>query len=288
MSMNSFKNWVKLKESVLLNEADQLDAIIGELQKIINGKRTGMGGKIDFKTIGGLAYDYLTKHDDSKNLVRGAFNNDMKKYNEYNAKYKQLLGLVTNKLKQMNWSTSDNGAWQQYNRGGITRGFKDDMMTTKRYISINPNDIWTAFQKLPVLASGLEKVKLAPGTDVLSFKVATGYGAAVEGKDTIVIHFYDRSAGPQVDKAVQEFLNAAGINEMDRAKFGRTNFGKDVDGESDSQIVADRFAKYIEINKDKIGDFLRMPNLKQQLQDILHNISMKSSHRAGVRLAHEL
>lgn len=286
--MNSFSNWLVLRESTILNEADQMDAIIRELQKIVNGDRTRMGGKIDFGVISSLTYDYLTKHDDAKTIVRGSLNNDMKKYNEYNAKYKQLLGMITNKLEQMNWSTSDNGAWQQYNRGGITRGFKDDMMTTKRYISINPKDIWTAFQKIPVLARGLEKVQLAPGTDVLSFKIATGYGAAVEGKDTIVIHFYDRSAGPQVDKAVQEFLNAAGINEMDRAKFGRTNFGKDVDGESDSQIVADRFAKYIEINKDKIGDFLKMSDLKQQLKDILHKISMKSSHRAGVRLAHEL
>ena len=286
--MKTFQEWLQDRdqqdESMLQFNEDQMDEIIGELQKIASGQRAGLGGKIDFRTISSLAYNYLTKHDKTKDLVRNMLKNDPNKYQEWNAKYKELLGLVTNRLSQINWSSDNNGAWQQYNRGGKTGGVKDDNMTTKRYISINSQDIWNAFQKLPLLAMELNKVQLRPEADVLSFKIPTSYGAAIELKDTIVIHFYDKSATPQVDNAVQQFLNGAGIKAMDRSKFGRVDFGKDISGESDSQIIADRFAKYIELNKDKINDFLKIPNLKQQLDGILNTLSLKSSHRAGVKV----
>ena len=282
--MIGFSKWLKLSETVILNEADKLDEIIGELQNIEADKRLGSGGKVDFQVISKLAYDYLTTHDNIKNLVTNMITNDPKKFKEYTQKYQQLLQLLTNKITQLNYTEDDNVGWQSYTRGGKRKGVKDDNMTTKRYVSINPQEIWTAYQKLPVLASALNKVKLKPEADVLDFKIPRTYTAAIQYKDSIVIHYYDKEASPQIDLAVQEFLNAAGIKEMDRSKFNRTNFGKDVAGESDSQIVADRFAKYIELHKDQIPQFLKMPNLKQQLEELIKNLSYNSSHRAGVKV----
>ena len=272
-----FRNWLELKENSLLIEADLLDDIIFQLQKYNKTKSFDLG------VINRAAYEYLTKHDDRRASVKNLLNTDMKKYNEYNSKYKQLLDMVAQKLSGIGYTFENNGAWAQYNRnGGQGNAKKDDNMTTKRYVSLEMNDIWKAFQKLPVLGEALNKVKLRPEADRLSFKVGGSYGTAMEHKDTIVIHFYDKTAGPQIDQAVQAFLNAAGVKESDRAALGRVSFGKDSGGTSDSDLIAQRVAKYFEINKDKIPQMLQIPDFKTQLKSLIDNLSMKSSHRAGV------
>lgn len=274
-----FKDWLRLKESYLFTEADLLDDLIFQLQKYNKTKHFDLG------VIDRAAYDYLTKHDDRSKAVRNLLKTDIATYNQYNAKYKQLLDMVAQKLSGIGYTFDNNGAWAQYNRnGGKGNAQKDDNMTTKRYVSLDMNDIWKAFQKLPVLGEALNKVQLRPEADRLSFKVGSNYGTAMEHKDTIVIHFYDKTAGPQIDQAVQTFLNAAGIKEADRSAFNRVNFGKDSGGTSDSDLISRRVAKYFEINKDKIPQMLQMPDLKQQLKKMIDNISMNSSHRAGVTI----
>jgi hypothetical protein len=270
-----FKEWIKLRENNLLIEGDLLDDVISTLKR----------KEFDTKILQRVVYDYLTQHSDRADAVKKMLTSDIKKYSEYNAAYKKLLDLVAQKLSNIGYTFYSTGAWAQYDRnGGSGNAKKDDNMTTKRYVSLDINDIWKAFQKLPVLGEALNKVKLRPEADKLSFKVSGNYGSAMQHKDTIVIHFYDKNAGPQIDQAVQKFLNAAGVKESDRSSMGRVNFGKDADGTSDSDLIALRISKYFDIHKDKIPQMLQMPNFKQQLKSLIDNISMNSSHRSGVRV----
>lgn len=274
-----FKEWIELRENKLLIEGDLLDDVINVLQN--NSKKN----YFNFNLLKNSVYDYLTKYSDKADAVKKMLTSDIKKYNEYNTAYKKLLDLVAQRLSNIGYTFYNNGAWAQYDRnGGSGNAKKDENMTTKRYVSLDMNDIWKAFQKLPVLGEALNQIKLRPEADKLSFKVSGNYGAVMQHKDTIVIHFYDKNAGPQIDQAVQKFLNAAGVKESDRASMGRVNFGKDADGSSDSELIALRVSKYFDIYKDKIPQMLRMPNFKQQLKSLIYDISMNSSHRAGVRV----
>ena len=271
--MKKFYEYIENKKPTILLENQLLDKIIFELGK----------PNLDPSTIKSLTYDYIAKNSEADTAVKNMITSDPKKYTEYNTKYKQLLDMVANKLKNSGYTFVNNGAWAQYNRGDVNpNAKKDDNMTTKRYITLAMNDIWKAFQALPTLGEALNNVKLRPESNHLSFKVGGNYGTVMHHKDTIVIHFYDKNAGQQVDQAVNTFLNAAGVKESNREQIGRVNFGKDAGGTSDSDIVADRISKYFVIHKKEIPNMLKMPNFKDELKKLIDNLSMKSSHRAGV------
>jgi len=271
--MRSFNEYMKSKKPRFLLENQLLDIIIVQLGK----------SNLDPTTIKSTVYDYITKHSEADAAVKNMLGSDSKKYSEYNAKYKELLDMIASHLSKIGYTFQNNGAWAQYDRGDVNPDAKkDDDMTTKRYISLGINDIWKAFQKLHVLGEALSNVKLRPEVNKLSFKVAGNYGTVMAHKDTIVIHFYDKNANQQIDQAVNQFLNAAGVKESNRATMGRVNFGKDASGTSDSDLIADRISKYFVIHKEEIPNMLKMPNFKDELKKLIDNMSMKSSHRSGI------
>ena len=191
---------------------------------------------------------------------------------------------VTAVVESNGYTSNDNNVWLEFNRIRDKNNPKakkeDGTKTTKRYISIDLNDLYKAYSRLPTLAKELNKVVLRPEFDKLSFKVPMLYHDAMGHKDNIVIHFYDKMAKDQVEQAVQNFLNAAGLKESDRSKFSRVNFGKDDEGTSDSDLIAKKLSNYFVLYKKEIPNMLKMPNIKDELKKLIDNVSMNSSHRS--------
>ena len=277
--MITFNEYIENKKPKILLENKLLDDIIKSLDEYDKVPNTLTLNKLSVDI-----YHYLTLHPDSHNTVHKLFKNDYQNYKKLDAEYKEFLKKVTDVVKVNGYTSGDNSIWLQFTRirdKNNPRAKKEDgTKTTKRYISIDLNDLYKAYARLPTLAKELNKVVLRPEFDKLSFKVPMLYHDAMGHKDNIVIHFFDKMAKDQVDQAVQNFLNAAGLKESDRSKFSRVNFGKDDEGTSDSDLIAKKLADYFVLYKKEIPNMLKMPNIKDELKKLIDNVSMNSAHRS--------
>ena len=277
--MITFNEYIENKKPKILLENKLLDDIIKSLDEYDKVPNTLTLNKLSVDI-----YHYLTLHPDNHNTVHKLFKNDYQNYKKLDAEYKEFLKKVTDVVKVNGYTSGDNSIWLQFTRirdKNNPRAKKEDgTKTTKRYISIDLNDLYKAYARLPTLAKELNKVVLRPEFDKLSFKVPMLYHDAMGHKDNIVIHFFDKMAKDQVDQAVQNFLNAAGLKESDRSKFSRVNFGKDDEGTSDSDLIAKKLADYFVLYKKEIPNMLKMPNIKDELKKLIDNVSMNSAHRS--------
>ena len=277
--MITFNEYIENKKPKILLENKFLDNIIKSLDEYDKVPNTLTLNKLSVDI-----YHYLTLHPDNHNTVHKLFKNDYQNYKKLDAEYKEFLKKVTDVVKVNGYTSGDNSIWLQFTRirdKNNPRAKKEDgTKTTKRYISIDLNDLYKAYARLPTLAKELNKVVLRPEFDKLSFKVPMLYHDAMGHKDNIVIHFFDKMAKDQVDQAVQNFLNAAGLKESDRSKFSRVNFGKDDEGTSDSDLIAKKLADYFVLYKKEIPNMLKMPNIKDELKKLIDNVSMNSAHRS--------
>lgn len=277
--MITFNEYIENKKPKILLENDLLDNIIKSL-----GSYDKVPNAITLNALSTDIYHYLTLHPDNHNTVDKLFKNDPAKYKQVDAQHKEFLKKVTAVVESNGYTSNDNNVWLEFTRIRDKNNPKakkeDGTKTTKRYISIDLNDLYKAYSRLPTLAKELNKVVLRPEFDKLSFKVPMLYHTAMGHKDNIVIHFYDKMAKDQVEQAVQNFLNAAGLKESDRSKFSRVNFGKDDEGTSDSDLIANRLSKYFVLYKKEIPNMLKMPNIKDELKKLIDNVSMNSAHRS--------
>lgn len=283
--MITFNEYIESKKPKFFLENKLLDDIIDELRQ----NYQDLDKQAKKMALSGVIYNYIAFHADNHEIANNLYYNDRAKYNQESTQYKDFTKKVIDAIKSNGYKLQGNdydAPWLQLNRvGNNSKAKKEDgTKTTKRYISIDLNDLYKAYARLPTLAKELNKVVLKPDFDYLSFKFSGNYHMAIGHKDNIVIHFYDKMAKDQVDQAVQNFLNAAGVKESDRAKVGRVNFGTDdkINGErlSDSMIVAKSIADNLADRKAGIPAMLKRPDLKKHLQTVIDGISMQSSHRS--------
>jgi hypothetical protein len=260
-----FKSWLLTEQA--------LNSIINHLQGFYSGG-------VPDSLMSNVVYHYLTQHDDRSNLVSDTLTKDPAKYQQYNASYKQVIHLITQKLSTKGWTADDGGAWIEWFRNGVRGGTKSDSMTSKRYISVKPEDMWQVLQSLTILAAQLQNVKTQPGSEMIGFKIPTNFGTFYGHKDNIVIHYYDAGAKSQIEQAVQGFFNSMGKREDNRANMGRTNYGRDAQGTSDSMLVANQVVKNLRHNAAAFQQMMRNPQqLGVQLKNMINQIANNASHR---------
>lgn len=295
----NFKYWLLLKEDIeqsdqgfvnitsellgsnetVFLENDSLDGIIDLIKK---SSQDGVDRSLEAIN---LTYAYLTNTDmaDSlNNYLLGTDTKNASKFSNFKANYdayKDFLNKVTVAVENNGYTSKKNYAWIGFDRiKNNPNAQKDDgTKTNKRYVSIKLDDLYKAISRIPTLAKELNKISLRPDFDMISFKIAANYKDAVTHADTIVIHFYDKMAKDQIDNAVQNFLNAAGVKESDRSN--RQKFGIDNNSDSDSKIVANTFGKNLFKDISKFPILLNKPDLKQYLKNLIDQISMQSLHR---------
>lgn len=262
-----FKNWL------VFNESD-INSVVNKLPDFYSGNLPDVMMK-------NIVYSYLTQHGNREDSIKNTLQSDPNKYLQYNKTYKDTINAVINHLKPLNWiAVSDGGAWIEWYRKGNHKGVKTNNKTSKRYISINHNDLWDILQSLPVLARNLENVQVAPESDVIGFKIPTNLGTFFTHKDNIVIHYYDANAQQQIESAVKNFFSQINKKEMDRSEFNRVNTGKDANGTSDSDLVANQIIRNLKANEKAIKVYFNNPdNLKTVVKNMIDNISMQASHR---------
>ena len=228
--MRTFNEYIESKKPKILLENDDLDDIVMFI------KKTAQDGADRSSLTLTSTYRYLT-HTGIKDPVKDP--NFKVNYDEYF----DFIKKVTVAVENNDYTSKSNYAWLQFSRikNNLKAKKEDGTKTFKRYVSINLNDLYKAYARLPTLAKELNKVILRPEFDYLSFKIASNYNDAISHADTIVIHFYDKMAKDQVDQAVRNFLNAASVKESDRSN--RQKFGLDDHQESDSWLVANTFTK---------------------------------------------
>jgi hypothetical protein len=255
-----FKEW-------LIIEEDMLQTIMKQLPIFYKGG-------IPDVLMQNMVYHYLTQ-----GVGQGAVQNlmkDSKQYEQYKQVYKNIIDAVTQNLAS-SWTIADSGAWVEWYRKGNHKGIKVNGQTSKRYCSINPNDGWKVLQALPSLARKLDSVKTDPQSDVIGFKIPSNVGVFFSHKDNIVIHFYDVNAASQIDQSVKSFFSEIGVQEMDRSSQGRTAFGKDVNGESDSDLAAKQIVRNLRANQATIE---QDPNgAIKKVQYIINQVAQNASHR---------
>jgi hypothetical protein len=198
-------------------------------------------------------------------------------YQQYVSVYRNIIAALDQRLSGMNWISDNSGAWIEWYRKGNHKGVKTNGQTSKRYVSIYPQDGFKVLQALAVLARKLETVQTDPQADVIGFKVPTNVGVFFSHKDNIVIHFYDARATQQIDQAIKSFLAEIGVQEMDRTAQGRTAFGQDASGTSDSDLVAQQVVRNLRANQAAIQQ-----NPVAAVQQIIQQVAQNASHRKAI------
>ena len=82
-SRHTFKEWLNLEDNNLLLEEDLLNTVINVLKKYSNEPSAG-----NLNTVSSVVYDYLTSHNDRRDLVKNLLQTDMTTYID-------LLSIIT-------------------------------------------------------------------------------------------------------------------------------------------------------------------------------------------------
>lgn len=245
------------------------------LQQIVQQLPAFYSGKVPDALMSNMVYHYLTQgvgHQAVQNTMQNP-----QQYQQYLDVYRKIVAALDQRLAGMNWISDDSGAWIEWYRKGNHKGIKTNGQTSKRYISVNPQDGFKVLQGLAVLARKLDSVQTHPQADVIGFKIPTNVGVFFSHKDNIVIHFYDDRASQQIDQAVRAFLAEIGVQEMDRVAQGRTAFGQDANGTSDSDLVAKQVVRNLRANQAAIQQ-----NPLAAVQHIIQQVSQNASHRKAI------
>jgi hypothetical protein len=268
----NFKTYMLISEGV--------EGIIRELPSYYSGG-------IPAPLMANVVYNGLTTNDKAATAVKSLMA-DPAKYKQYNDAYKQIIQMLDAHMKTKGWISHSDGAWVEWFRKGITTGQKSDNQTTKMYISIDHSQAFDVVQKLAVLMRHLDSVQTDPASPVIGVKVPVNFGSYFKHVDNIVIHFYDKNAAPQIQQAVAAFQREAGVKQVSRDQYGRTEMGKDVrsadpqKGGSDTSLVAQQVVRNLDANRKAIEPLLKTnPQQAAQLvTQIISQIMKAASHRA--------
>lgn len=263
-----FKEWFYLSE-----DANNIQSIVRQLPSFY-------AGSIPDQLMSNIVYGVLADHGQRQQDIRGLLQ-DPQKYQQYNGAYKELLTKLDAALSSIGWKSENSGAWIEWFRNGNRQGVKTNGQTSKRYISIRSEDVWDVLQSLTVLAKNLNSVKTDLQSDVIGFKIGTNFGSFYQHKDQIVIHFYDAQAQPQIEAAVRNFFSQIGKQEDNRAAMGRTNYGKDANGTSDSMLIAQQVVRNLRANQQKLQQLMQTnpARLGQVIQELIAYLAHSASHR---------
>lgn len=126
----------------------------------------------------------------------------------------------------------------------------------------------------------LVKLLLAIKTDsVIGFKIPTTFTSMIGSRDKLVIHYYAQ-IGDEIKSAAQQFVSDAGITPVDRSKMGASDSGVDVNGKSDTEVLAQRMTRNVIANKDQLNKLRKDPQrFRKTIDAMWGQISREATHR---------
>jgi hypothetical protein len=155
-------------------------------------------------------------------------------------------------------------------------------LTYKKYFSLNTDlsklkEILNhVFRTIPVLALELYKVAIK-NNDFISFKLPDQLFKFLEHPDTIVVHYYNETSGPEIEQVVDRLFP----DQFDRGLRVKSGFdinhtphnyvGQNNEGGSHSEIIAWAVAGTIIKEKDRILQKYDANSFGQKLLEVLKN-----------------
>lgn len=228
--------------------------------------------------------DSFTVRKDSYDLWKKSLNTP--EFNQWRVWYNNAKEALIKHLESQGWQSNANPAWLGFNAPNQNnQKTKQDGKTFKRYYTVELKDLGNFISNLPSLAKLLGQIQT---NNTLSFKIPNSYGGAMTERDSLVVHFYDKQIDSQVNQMVLQYFKQIGVQPTDRKqKFQDTapNSGVDIEGKnggSDTDILAQRFARNIDANKQVLIQMSKTnPNqFSQQLQTIWTTLNQQGNHRS--------
>ena len=223
-------------------------------------------------------YDHVTRHHDSYDEVMKMYSNpeEKKKYDAYWDKIKQLMKSICQKY---NWEYNDGGAWTQFTKP-FQGNYQHGSGNYKRYITFKRGKEY--YENVSKIQNLLKNINDNKTTGKVSFKISSNFLPGYSHNDNIVIHYKEQSDAAAVEQAVKQ----TGFSVVDRSTIGRTDTGRDVGSDSDSNVISNKIAENIKNNKDSLLKYLSKPENSSEymqgisaLKHIIDTVMQKSSHR---------
>jgi hypothetical protein len=156
-------------------------------------------------------------------------------------------------------------------------------VTLKKYFSLNTEvnklkeTLNYLFRNVPVLAFEFYKIAIK-NNDQINFKIPDQLWMFIEHPDTIVVHYYNQSSGPEIEQAVDRLFP----NQADRGLRVKSGFdidhGND-DSSSHSEVIAWAVAGTIMREKDRVLQKYNETSFGQKLLEVLKNYGEMDQQR---------
>ena len=262
-------------------------------QNLVAYVKRYLQGHTDLRTIAEAAYkvmttlptaqDSITKQYKSNDIFGASQTTEYKKANEqYKQNIEATINYITKSKKWDKFNTSNTGAWAHF----VKEGNKPQSEKTFKWYGTIKDRSPDAIKLIAHILYDMDKLDFIYQVQL---KVPGSYMSYLSHPDSIVIHFRGPEDKDKIAQIVQKYKKYFG----DREKLGRLDYGVDdksfrMDGEdrgddnSDSMIVAKKFAQTVDRNREalkKIFDRENEKELATRLLSILLKISKESSHR---------
>jgi hypothetical protein len=223
-------------------------------------------------------YDHVTRHHDSYDEVMKMYSKpeEKKKYDAYWEKVKQTMKTICQKY---NWEYNDGGAWTQFTKP-FQGNYQHGTGNYKRYITFKRGKEY--YDNVSKIQNLLKNINDAKTLGKVSFKISSNFLPGYSHNDNIVIHYKENNDAAAIENAVKQ----TGFSVVDRASIGRTDTGRDIGTDSDSNIVSNKIAENIKNNKTSLMKYLSQPENSSEymkgisaLKHIIDSVMQKSSHR---------
>lgn len=227
----------------------------------------------------------------SKN-VRSAFTTNKTNYDllmktqntpemkQWRAWYKGVVDKISEALTQKGYKWDSNPGWIGWDLPKQLSQ-KQANKTFKHYWGVELNQLKNFLPKLTLLATTLEKV---PTQNKVSFKVPLTFSGFMTERDSLVIHFYDPQVSTQLKQTGDAFFQQNGITVVNRQqKYNQQapDSGVDVNRQSDTEMLALRFLRNIDINKQAFLQLMQYypDKFTQELNKLWTTLNQQGLHR---------
>ncbi len=219
-------------------------------------------------------YKYITTREDYDTVkIKDKFNDG-----DYKKMRLDAINYV-NLHNQVSWKAQEFKGWTQFWK--IETIPKDTQFQSHKWFwTIEPNSHKSFIDSVKFLPSEFDKTTKLKDV-YFSFKIANDEDVAKSHRDTLVLHYKDQNAGPDIKRVVDNFIAKLKIVPVDRKKAFSgmaSDEGVDVHGSSETELICSQVIKQIEYNQEVMKS-LSDGEITNTINHLIKNAYDKSRHR---------
>lgn len=231
------------------------------------------------KDIKNALYNYITTREDyDSSKIKDKFNDG-----DYKNMRLDAIDYV-NSHNQISWYAKEyvGTGWTQFNKIKPIGSPPEDAQSKdyKWFWTIEPNSHKSFIDNIKFLPSEFDKTPKLKDV-YFSFKIATSENLSKNHRDTLVLHYKDQNAGPDIKRVVDNFIAKLKIVPVDRKKTFSgmaSDDGVDVQGSSETELICKQVIKQIEYNQ-QVMKSLSDGEIENTIKHFIKDAYDKSRHR---------